>query len=404
MAIFSVLGIALIALLRQSTAFLEKGQAGSELQDTLEGIDRTLAEDFANVYIRPGAFSPLPDVRFVCDRVPFDVDGDGNVDVWTQRLSFVRSVQGEAADPILRGSGSKAGAMGVLDGTDDSKEVEENDLRAPGGKEEVTWVLLPGKKDEEPGVMTLCRGVRMPPGGGKSSLLPAEPVTEKKKEDSRQGVTTRTEIEERLRPVQAGVLYVSYRFWSRHVKPESARFIVNDRLAEEVPPARGGGGLTPTWDSTRGILPLGTGPDQFFLSRSRDPLSRSTEPAAAGPGTLADPVDDVFPSRVRVVLVVDRVGKDASVGELTRTIGAEDSQIPVDGTRFSTGSDPASRFIKVDQEWIRWGTRGDRSFTVEERGARGTKKATHERGARVRAGSTLVREYAIPSFREDWND
>ncbi len=395
MAIFSVLGIALIALLSQSTAFLTKGQAGSEVQDTLENIDRALAEDFANVYIRPTAFAPLPDVRFVCDRIPFDTDGDGSADTWTQRVAFVRSLKGEGAETVFRNSGSKPGAMGVLDGSDDAKEIEENDLGAPGGKEEVTWLLVPGKKDDEPGVGTLYRGERWPLRG-KGSLVRQRPVGEPLPERERQleepglGVATRGKAAEACKPVQGGVLHFSLRFWTRHTKPESARFIVNGRVVDEVPPEVGGGGLTATWDSTRAILPAGRGTDQFFLGK--------------GPASLADPVDDIFPSRVRVLLVVDRIGKDAATGELTQSIGIQDNRIPVDGTKFAVGTDPASRYVKIDREWIRWSARDDRGFLVEERGARGTKKEPHDRGAAVRSGTTLVREYSIPSYREDWND
>jgi hypothetical protein len=107
---------------------------------------------------------------------------------------------------------------------------------------------------------------------------------------------------------------------------------------------------------------------------------------------------------VRVTLVLDRVGNDAATAELTRPISPQDSTIPVDSTRFAPGGDPAERFIKVGDEWIQWSARDARGFIAERRGARGTRPQAHEAGTRVRAGATLVREYEIPSFREDWND
>jgi prepilin-type N-terminal cleavage/methylation domain-containing protein len=412
MAIFSVIGVALIALLRQSTAFLEKGQAGSEVQDVLENLDRQFADDFANVYIKPASMEGVPDVRLTCDRIPFDTDGDGIDDVQTQRLSFVRSVPGEGADPVLRAAGTRAGATASVDGEDDAKEAEDGDLRPAGGKQEVTFVLVPWKKapegrkavaaqaapaaapiPDEPGLMTLYRGVRMPVGGGTKSFLPLEPVPEsgaRRKEGARLGITTREEAVERLRPLNSAVLHLSFAFWSRQVRPEAARLVVAGRLADEVAPDRNGGGLSPFWDSTRGIYPRGTGPLQFFLAK--------------GPESLADPVDDVFPSQVRMTLVVDRLGRDAATGELARTIGPDDSVIPVSSTRFAQGSDPAGRFIKIGREWIQWSDRDARGFVVEKRGVRGTRKEAHDAGDTVRAGVTLVRDYPIPSFREDWND
>jgi prepilin-type N-terminal cleavage/methylation domain-containing protein len=396
MVIFSVIGIALIALLRQSTTFLEKGQAGSEVQDVMENIDRQLADDFANVYIKPASNDGVPDVRFVADRLFWDTDNDGMDDCWSPRLSFVRSVSGEAADPLLRQAGEKAGASSVVDGQEDAKEAEEGDLRAAGGKAEVTWILVPDARAKEdrngeiPSLGTLYRGSRMPIGGGPTqSFLPLEPWGGKKTEFSRMGITTRQECTERLRPVLVGVLHFELQFWSRHVRPEAAKLVVNGRLNDPVPPDRGGGGLSPMWDSTRGIYPKGNADGQFFLGRT---------------GSLADPVDDVFPSRIRVTVVVDRVGKDASTGELARSIGPEDSTISVDNTRFAPAGDPAGRFIKIGREWIQWASKDARGFVVEKRGARGTKREAHEAGSTVRAGATLVREYPVPAHREDWND
>ena len=413
MAIFSVIGVALIALLRQSTAFLERGQAGSELQDLLENVDRQLADDFANVYSRPASQEGNPDVRFVSDWIPFDTDGDGVDDVNTQRLAFARSTPGEGSDPVLRAAGSKAGASASVDGEDDAKEGLEGDLRPAGGKQEVCWLLVPWKtlKDgsrpappspgttvqafdtDVPGLLTLYRGVRSPLGGGKDSLLPLEPLPlagARAKEGARQGVWTRDRASARLRPVLTSVLHLSFGFFSRHTRPEAVQLVKGGRLADEIAPDLGGGGLSYFWDSTRGIYPRGTGPMQFFLGK--------------GAASLADPVDDVFPRRVRVTLVVDRVGKDASRGELARTIGLDDTTIPVSSTRFAPGGDPAGKFIKIGREWIQWSDRTDKQFVVEKRGARGTKKETHDAGDEVRAGTTLVRDYEIPSFREDWND
>jgi hypothetical protein len=280
--------------------------------------------------------------------------------------------------------------MGVLDGEEDAREAEGGDLRAPGGKQEICYLLVPPAKDEEPGVGTLYRGVRMPLGGGAASFLPAEPLSDRRASDARVGVVTRADAKTRLRPVVTSVLYASFGFHTRHTKESAARLVDGDRLVEEVPPLRGGGGLSPTWDSTRGLLPAGQGADQFFLGRT--------------PASLSDSVDDVFPRRVRVILVVDRVGNEAATGDLVRDLGPQDKIVPVDSTRFAPGGDPVSRFVKIDDEWIQWSTRDGRSFTVEKRGARGTKPASHAIGSAVRAGATLVREFEVPSFREDWNE
>ena len=400
MALFSVLGIALIALLRQSTAFLDRGQAGSELQDLMENGERLITDDLTNVYIQSSNTEGLPDVRFTSWRTAFDTDADGEPDSWGQQLSFVRSVQGEAAEPLLRDAGSKPGAMAEIDGEDDQAESAKKEHRAAGGKQEVSWLVVPaGKKDRtdsdfEPGLLTVYRGTRVPVGGvPERSLIPGElppPRGTKRRVGARLGVTSAREAEERLRPVMTGVLHLSFEFFTRHTVPEAGRLVLGGNLVEPRPPQKGGGGLSPNWDSTRGILPAGIGIDQFFLG--------------AGTASLENPVDDVFPPKVRVTLVVDRIGNDARTGELARGIGPDDMTIQVDSTRFAPGGDPVGRFIKIGNEWIRWSDREDGVFTVAQRGARGTKKEPHAPGAVVRAGATLVKDVPIPAHREDWND
>lgn len=399
MAIFSVLGIALISLLRQSTAFLEKGQAGSRMQDLLDEADRQLAEDFANVVITPTAREGTPDVRFLCDRVGHDVDGDGMKDVWTPRLSFVRSIQGEAADPVLRAAGSRPGAPESIDGRDDNLESLKRDHRAAGGKQEVAWFVVPGnpKLDADPGVMTVYRGTRAPVGG-KNPLCPTVNLADARKDDEHAGIANSLQAQERLRPVMRGVLHLDFRFWSRHVRADQARLVVGGRLADEAQPQKGGGGLSPTWDSTRGILPAGVLPDQFFLGKGASPEAREA--------VLEDPIDDVFPSRVRVTLVVEPLGSDAKTAELAEPVSASDDAptIHVEDTRFASGADPAGKFVKVGTEWFQWTEKTPRTFVVERRACRGTRKQSHPAGAKVRAGATLVREFVIPASREDWND
>jgi hypothetical protein len=105
-----------------------------------------------------------------------------------------------------------------------------------------------------------------------------------------------------------------------------------------------------------------------------------------------------------VLLVLDRVGTDATTGELARPLSTDDTSIPVDDARFAPAIDPVSRYVKIDEEWIRWSSRDGSSFAVDRRGDRGTRPTAHEAGARVRAGAVLIREFDVPAFREDWND
>jgi hypothetical protein len=146
---------------------------------------------------------------------------------------------------------------------------------------------------------------------------------------------------------------------------------------------RGARGFGPDrlWDSTRGVLPEFS----FYV----------------GPESKDDPADDVFPEVVRVVVVVEPHELRTVRTEVTDDVGDADGLIEVASTRgFPEPGGPTS-YILVDDEWMYYTRRDERSFTVKRRGARGTVAGSHIRGAQVRCGTTFTRTFYLPGYRSE---
>jgi hypothetical protein len=310
-----------------------------------------------------------PEIRFLSDYLPLDTDEDGNIDYWAQRIAFVRSTEHEAADPIFREAGSTPGPTEYVDGKNDREAAEAGKLRAPGGYMEVLYMAIPDDP-LDPGVLTLYRAERAPPGGPGSLL---DPDTIKKPEDMREiGL-----------PLLTGVLHLNVLFWSSRTTSWDSEF---GRPRMDGP--------TLCWDSTRGILPAGLRVNEFPFFRSKD--------------SLKDPRDDISPRRVKVTFVYQRTARRVEEeAQLTSAISESDKRVPVTGTEFANTS--VEPFIKVGTEWMQWSNRTSTDFTILSRGVRGTAAVPHDPAGRkkivetARCGYTVDRVIEIPSHRETRN-
>ncbi len=149
-----------------------------------------------------------------------------------------------------------------------------------------------------------------------------------------------------------------------------------DRLGQLYGPER-------LWDSTRGVLQGFS----FFVNKA----------------SLADGDDDVFPDRVRVTLVVE---PDPLRTLRTDTLDQIDDGIAVVRVASLRGFPPPGTdrsYILVDDEWMHYkGIDEDRrAFIVDQRGARGTTRASHAEGSPVRCGTTFVRTFFLPGYRKE---
>ncbi len=338
MSIFLVLGGALILFLRVGIQTWRTGEARREAYERAQAILDGMAEDVSATFPDPShGTGGVVDVVFLSD---YDDRG-------RQRLRFVRSLAGEMRHRITQEAGSLTGGLAEYDYIDDALEAKSRVLRAPGGLQEVAYLLDPRPESE-----LLWRGVKSPIGGPGTlfeddNLYNWQPT----KEDPLPL--------HRSRPFTDGVLYIEYNFWGA----DTETWAVGD---ESGSPAT-------SWDSTRGISP----------------------PNAA---TRHEHRDDVFPSRVQIVVTL-RPSHRVRLARLTRVLDASATEISVDTTE--NYPDGAFQYIRIGTEWIRYERKEGRSFLLGEkgRGARGTVPRTHEAGSEVLYGYTFSRVARIPGSR-----
>lgn len=361
MSLFLVLGTALVALLTRALDFLDVGTGGTEMQDKANDFLIPFKTDVESVIVERSLMPGAPAVRFQSDFVDVDSNGDGSNDYRAQRLVFVRSNNREGSDSVARLSGTKPGADEYMDGDKDVEQAEAGTLRALRGMEEVLYIALPDDP-LNPGLLTLYRGTRAPPGGPGTLF----------------DVKTPAQIKAVAQPLLKGVLFFGVSFWT----PLSTEWTTTDGKS-------GGESPVSTWDSTRGVLRKGRNPAQNEF------------PFARGEKSLEDPRDDISPRSLRVTFVFKRTGRESVEGQLMRALDESGTKATVDNTAFVAGA-PLD-FLKIGTEWMSFSARTDDVFSISSRGARGTIPASHERGDMVHCGASVIRTIMIPSYREDWN-
>lgn len=383
MGLFAALSTGLVALLGRSSEFLATGSSQTETMDAQQAFAQAFSEDIARMASRPDADVGRPDVRLVSDWVDCDLDGDKKPDLKAERLFFVRVAPGQDASEVSALSGTKPGADGYVDQNEDLKQAREGKLKASGGLMEVFWTAIPEDKDD-PAVLQLRRGYRAPPGGP-GSLIPSRAARDPQAGRAERGPVDGAEIRAATQPVLSGVLYFGVDFWSRKTTTWDSKIRPRD------------GGPLPTWDSTRGILPQGDGDtgDSFYLSKKRTMMESTS---------LDDPTDDTFPRKVRVVCVVEELGRNARVGYLGDEMSIESKSVRVSDLRFFPATDTSQRFVKIDAEWMEVGTPEGTTIPVIRRGVRGTAVATHAAGAKVHHGRTFTAEYDVAAFRDTYRE
>lgn len=341
LSIFVILGASLVVFLRDGMATWRVGEIRRESYERAGSILDQISDDLHSTYTDPDPGDDLQPVE-----VMFLSDFD---DAGRQRLRFIRTLSGEIRHPITREAGALTGGLADYDFNNDALESRLGILRAPGGLVEVAY-LHGVPPDRE----MIWRGIKGPIGGTGTLF------------DDTNLTTGEDGLPMRCRPLADGVIYLEFNFWgaevpSWHPGNEDPRSIF-------------------WWDSTRGIIEPPRGIDIPF-----DPASRDEHR------------DDVFPSRVEVVLVL----RPARSTRLARVVGGIDSStdvIPVDSTiDYSVTAFP---YVRIDEEWIRFSRISRSAFIGCERGVRGTEAVEHENGARVVHGTTFSRIIRIPTARD----
>lgn len=337
-SIFLMLGGSLILFLRVGIDTWRVGEIRREAYERAQAIIDEIASDLSCTFSDPSkGTGGIVDVLFVSD---YDPNG-------RQRMRFVRSLAGEMRHPITQKAGALTGGQFDYDYVDDAQESEWGTLRAPGGLQEVAYVM-----DIDPASDMLWRSVKSPIGGLHTLFDELNLYDDQ---------VAPPKMTRRMRPFADGVMYLEFNFWGQ----ETASWTDNE----------GGRGPQVWWDSTGAIVDAG---DYF------DPDSRHEHR------------DDVFPSRVQVTLVL-RPARAAKFARLTRPLGSDDVEIRVGST--SHYPEGAFQYVRVGDEWIRYDTKSKTGFLGLERGVRGSEAMDHPVGTPVIYGTTFTRVIRVPGAR-----
>jgi len=390
MSLFTIVGFAVVLLMRTGVDLWLEGTAGSNREDRLEQSLPRLEEDLRMVLV--------PALR---DRIPFDPDNPdpdqepqplpptnrflsgyqtytfGDQEVACRYLTFVRSLSGltEIESYAMRaGTNSKADAY--IDGVDDEKEFAENRHLPTGGQVEVLWIWMPN--EQRPGMGTVYRAYRSPIGGPGTMLDPKNFDTLQK-----------LKAGYRPQPLFQDVVLFDIYFWTQYTT--SWDWSESEPSVTSRPKTPGGEGRPPcgpsrTWDSTRGIMPANS--TGFRLGR--------------GERSLNFAADDIWPRMVRIEFAVLE-----QETRIVRGIAESDYEFTVVNSDFATGTGALSeRPMKLGHEWVSISSRDPRrrdTFLIDRRGIRGTKALAHPEDTPVYFGRVFDVTVTIPAFRDDNN-
>jgi len=148
---------------------------------------------------------------------------------------------------------------------------------------------------------------------------------------------------------------------------------------------------------------VGDGPDDCATAwdawaRGRPDQGRSAynAPAAALPSPDERPI---LPRRVRVLLELEREDDLLRRARVRAPVEGEDGRIEVDEAELLPAP---GRLVLIDEEWMEvLSVTGNRASV--KRAQRGTAARPHPAGALVHHGWPVVREVAVPLYREDWD-
>lgn len=406
MALFAVLGIAVVSLLGQGMSIFRAGTADTRTSDRLQASLPPVVSDLAAAQPAqpPEVFPPpppddetppepgtdvvpaAPAVRLRAGRVKLaELDESWGTFAY---VALVRTNARESEDPILRQAGSVPVTPGVpvrvyepatVDALAGTKTVTA--VVAPGGLVEVVWIAIP--EDPDParralatgpvvagpdwprGILTLYRLFRAPPGGPKSLLDP-------------RNFDSIAKIRAAGRVMTEGVL--SFEVTFRNVFAKSWADGTGGGRVED-----GQAYVGSVWDSTRAL-------DKDF------PLHR-------GAASLADVRDDVFPAFARVQLTLAEEGEfgfgrgDAFLAE---GISEQEKNLVLSSVDPLLTPGFSERWLKLDGEWCSTSWEQIDPLAkklVVARGRRGTRAVAHDAGAPVHVGASVATD--VPMVPKD---
>jgi len=345
-SLFALLGTLLFQVTRSAMDLWVEGERDRDLHDRASTALEVVAEDLRHAWLgHPGA--SVQDARLLCSMREQDLDGDGVAELRAPVLRFTRLCHEARALDWLRHAGDAPGGRGVA--TLDAADADAA-LQPTGGLAESLYTLALVDGQELP---VLFRRFRSPIDRDGSLTAP--------------GLVGRSDrlLQDGI-AIAHGVLHFGVELWG----PDTTRWSDAPGGVPDV--------ALRTWDSTRGVVP------------PHDP----SFPYGVGSASYEDPRDDLFPSRIRLVLELD---PGSGAGRLAEAVGADATRVTLSSARLFQGAREPD-FVLVDHEWMRLVSRDGRRLRVE-RGARGSPAVGHDLAAPVRVGRRLERVVALPAAR-----
>jgi len=356
-ALFAVLGLLLFQVLQGAMEVQGRGERLAALEESAGAALDVLAEDLRHLWAGPVGEGATA-ARLLCSQRETLLAEPPAAAQTVAVLRFTRLLhEARRLDWLARaGDVPAAQEVATFTGHDDPAG-----LQPTGGLAESLYTVarLPGEA-----LPSLVRRVRSPIGGSGSLLDPLLPEQEDR-------------LLTGLVPIAAGVLHFGVTAWG----PATTTW--------EAAPQEAATAATPFWDSTRGLIAPGA------------PLF----PYGRGAASLDEPSDDLYPTHLRLSLVLDPfVRGDPGLGAAGRL--AED--LALDGTELQltaaalSGDELEPGMLWLEGEWLEVRAHDGRRWTVG-RGARGTRPARHAAGSPVRVGLLFDRVVRLPAARENWN-
>jgi len=175
-----------------------------------------------------------------------------------------------------------------------------------------------------------------------------------------------------FRPVEKGVLYVGFRFWTQYTTTWEERF----GIQQVGPGSRKGSGPEVRWDSTRQR-------EKAFYFHKKE-YDRSNP-------------DFVYPEIVQITIVLESTVSLVEGMRLAEDLNPTAVTARLNGTQ---GLPDAPNMVKIGAEWIEYGGMTLNELTNLKRGQRGTVKQAHALNASVRFGEAFTTDVRIPAYRE----
>ncbi|MHC4339002.1 MAG: PulJ/GspJ family protein [Planctomycetota bacterium] len=395
MGLFTLLGVAVVLLMRTGVDMWIGGTRGAQQEERVEQSLPRFEDDMRMMLVPRQRdripFDPkepdpekepaplMPDNRLVSGHHFYNI-GRRDQPERCRFLAFVRDITGMGElDVWLDRAGTNSKAEAYIDGINDEVEFKKNLHLPTGGAAEVLWVFVPDAKLL--GVGTVYRAYRTPIGGKDTLLDPAnydtfdELMKKVKPQAMFQGVT--------LFEILFWTQYTTTWEWSRgepRVTERPQELTKGETGRPQCGPSR-------TWDSTRGIMVKKDG-NYFRLTKGEKSARFSA--------------DDIWPRMIRVEFALNE-----DEVPLMQPLAANDQVFTVTVPDFATGhGDLFARHMKIGTEWIRLRGRDGRSrnrFEIDQRGVRDTETVPHPVDTPVRFGRILDVTIVIPSFRDDNN-